>query len=128
MALSFGIDQFCANPDQFTDKQKLGLITNPSGVDSQLVSSIDRLYQTGRLVALYGPEHGVRGHIQAGEDVAIYRDPKTNLPVYSLYGDVKKPSEKMLDGVDALIFDLQDVGCRFYTYLCTLLYALESAA
>lgn len=128
MPLQFGVDQFCTQPDRYVANQRLGLITNPSGVDSQLVSTIDRLQQTGQLVALYGPEHGVRGHVQAGEKVATYRDPKTNLPVYSLYGRTKKPTEEMLAGVDTLVFDLQDAGCRFYTYLYTLLYALQASA
>lgn len=128
MPLQFGVDQFCTHPDRYVANHRLGLITNPSGVDSQLVSTIDRLQQTGQLVALYGPEHGVRGHVQAGEKVATYRDPKTNLPVYSLYGRTKKPTEEMLAGVDTLVFDLQDAGCRFYTYLYTLLYALQASA
>lgn len=128
MALRFGIDHFCANLDKFAANQTLGLITNPSGVDSKLLSTIDSLHETGQLVALYGPEHGVRGHFQAGEQVRVYSDPKTNLPVYSLYGDTRKPTEEMLAGVDILLFDLQDVGCRFYTYLYTLLYALQAAA
>jgi uncharacterized protein YbbC (DUF1343 family) len=128
MPLQFGVDQFCTHPDRYVANHRLGLITNPSGVDSQLVSTIDRLQQTGQLVALYGPEHGVRGHVQAGEKVATYRDPKTNLPVYSLYGRAKKPTEEMLAGVDTLVFDLQDAGCRFYTYLYTLLYALQASA
>lgn len=128
MPLQFGVDQFCTHPDRYVANHRLGLITNPSGVDSQLVSTIDRLQQTGQLVALYGPEHGVRGHVQAGEKVATYRDPKTNLPVYSLYGKTKKPTEEMLAGVDTLVFDLQDAGCRFYTYLYTLLYALQASA
>lgn len=127
MTLKLGIDTFCDNPDKFAGN-RLGLITNPSGVDSGLVSTIDRLDQMDRLVALFGPEHGVRGHVQAGEKIGTYRDPKTNLPVYSLYGDVKKPTADMLEGVEGLVFDLQDVGCRFYTYLYTLLYALEAAA
>ena len=130
MALRFSIDHFCANLDKYADPgstRRLGLITNPSGVDSKLRSTIDRLHETGRLAALFGPEHGVRGHFQAGEKVQAYRDPRTDLPVYSLYGDVRKPTEEMLTGIDALVFDLQDVGCRFYTYLYTLLYALEAA-
>ena len=128
MTLKFGLDLLCANFDKYIGKDKIGLITNPSGVDPNLVSSIDLLHQTGQLVALYGPEHGVRGHIQAGERVSSYRDEKTDLPVYSLYGETRKPTREMLDGVDVLVFDLQDVGCRFYTYLYTLLYAMQAAA
>ncbi|MCK9525073.1 MAG: DUF1343 domain-containing protein [Limnochordia bacterium] len=127
MTLRFSIDHFCANLPKYAGTSRLGLITNPSGVDSKLTSTIDRLHETGRLVALYGPEHGVRGHFQAGEKVQTYDDPQTGLPVFSLYGDVRKPTREMLVGVDALVIDLQDVGCRFYTYLYTLLYALEAA-
>lgn len=128
MALRCGVDRFYAEFDSYVGQKTIGLITNHSGVDAELVSTIDLLHRTGRLVALFGPEHGVRGYIQAGEEVGFHHDPKTGLPVYSLYGEVKKPTQAMLEGVDALVFDLQDVGCRFYTYLYTLLYALEAAA
>src|SRR5690554_4173867 len=128
MVLRFSLDRFCANLDEFVGEQRLGLITNPSGVDARLVSTIDRLHKTSQLVALYGPEHGVRGHFQAGEEVSTDRDARTGLPVYSLYGEVRKPTQEMLAGVDALVFDLQDVGCRYYTYLYTLLYTLQAGA
>lgn len=123
-----GVEEFCANLDKYVGKKRLGLITNPSGVDRNLTSTVDRLYATGQLSALFGPEHGVRGVMQAGEKVDSYHDPKTNLPVYSLYGETRRPTPEMLSGIEAIVFDIQDVGCRFYTYIYTLLYAMEAAA
>ncbi|MGA9287561.1 MAG: DUF1343 domain-containing protein, partial [Anaerobacillus sp.] len=80
------------------------------------------------LKALYGPEHGVRGSAQAGDYVEYYTDEETGLPVYSLYGSTKKPTPEMLEGIDVLLFDIQDVGTRFYTYIYTMAYAMEAAA
>lgn len=110
--------------------KNVGLITNPTGVDQNLNSIVDLLYNDDdvNLVALYGPEHGVRGDAQAGEGVEYYIDEKTGLPVYSLYGDTRKPTPEMLEDVDVLVFDIQDVGARFYTYIYTMAYAMEAAA
>ena len=110
--------------------KKVGLITNPTGVDQNLNSIVDLLYshKDVELTALYGPEHGVRGSAQAGEYVEYYIDDKTGLPVYSLYGQTKKPTPEMLENVDVLLFDIQDVGTRFYTYIYTMAYAMEAAA
>ncbi len=110
--------------------KNVGLITNPTGVDQGLNSIVDTLHnhEGVNLVALYGPEHGVRGGAQAGEGVDFYIDERTGLPVYSLYGDTKKPTPEMLEGVDVLLFDIQDVGARFYTYIYTMAYAMEAAA
>ncbi|WP_105980632.1 exo-beta-N-acetylmuramidase NamZ family protein [Bacillus paralicheniformis] len=109
--------------------KRVGLITNPTGVNSALTSSIDLLHQAPgiELTALYGPEHGVRGDAQAGDKVDSYIDEKTGLPVYSLYGDTRKPTPEMLKNVDVLLFDIQDVGTRFYTYIYTMAYAMEAA-
>ena len=109
--------------------KRVGLITNPTGVNSTLTSSIDLLHQAPgiELTALYGPEHGVRGDAQAGDKVDSYIDEKTGLPVYSLYGDTRKPTPEMLKNVDVLLFDIQDVGTRFYTYIYTMAYAMEAA-
>ncbi|MGG0836945.1 DUF1343 domain-containing protein [Bacillus paralicheniformis] len=109
--------------------KRVGLITNPTGVNSALISSIDLLHQAPgiELTALYGPEHGVRGDAQAGDKVDSYVDEKTGLPVYSLYGDTRKPTPEMLKNVDVLLFDIQDVGTRFYTYMYTMAYAMEAA-
>lgn len=110
--------------------KNVGLITNPTGVDRQLVSDIDLLHADPRvkLVALFGPEHGVRGGHQAGASVSSYTDPETGLPLYSLYGKTRKPTPAMLKNVDLLLFDIQAVGTRFYTYLYTLAYAMQAAA
>lgn len=109
---------------------KLGLVACPASVDAQLVSSLERLYAEPaiNLVALFGPEHGLRGEAQAGKHVDIYTDSITNLPVYSLYGKTYKPTAEMLAGLDALLFDLQDGGLRFYTYLSTLAHVMQAAA
>jgi len=111
------------------EKLRLGLITNPSGVDSKLVASVDRLARDKRfkLVALFSPEHGVRGDVLAGESVANSVDAATGLPVESLYGDKKQPSAEALAKVDALLFDIQDVGSRTYTYISTLGEAMIAA-
>ncbi|MEH7235471.1 exo-beta-N-acetylmuramidase NamZ family protein [Bacillus sp. JJ1562] len=109
--------------------KRVGLITNPTGVDQNLNSIVDALYNNPdvELTALYGPEHGVRGDAQAGAYVEKYTDEKTGLPVYSLYGQTKKPTPEMLSNVDVLLFDIQDVGARFYTYIYTMALAMEAA-
>lgn len=119
-----GIDIIDEYSDTFKGK-RLGLITNPTGVDRNLKSTIDILNEKYNLVALFSPEHGVRGDIQAGVKVEDYVDEATGVPVYSLYGDKKKISKELLDKIDLLVFDIQDVGARFYTYLYTLTYAME---
>ncbi|MEO8777845.1 MAG: DUF1343 domain-containing protein [Rhodanobacter sp.] len=108
----------------------VGLITNPTGVDRRLVSDIDLIAQVPgvHLVALFGPEHGIRGAHQAGAQVGLYRDPQTGTPVYSLYGKDREPTPQMLKGVDVLVFDIQPVGTRFYTYLYTMADAMKAAA
>lgn len=110
--------------------KRAGLIASPSSTDSALVGSVERLRQhpAANLRALFGPEHGLRGDAQAGQHVTAATDPLTGLPVYSLYGDTHKPTPAMLDGLDVLLFDLQDGGVRFYTYLSTLAYTLQAAA
>ncbi|WP_020529164.1 exo-beta-N-acetylmuramidase NamZ family protein [Flexithrix dorotheae] len=110
--------------------KKVGLITNTTGVDRNLKSTVDILFEANNveLKVLMGPEHGVRGDHSAGEWVPFYKDPKTNLPVYSLYGKSKKPSPEMLEGIDVLVYDIQDIGCRSYTYISTMGLAMEAAA
>ena len=95
--------------------KRVGLITNPTGADQELNSIVDLLYNNPdvELTALYGPEHGVRGNAQAGEYVEFYIDETTGLPVYSLYGQTRKPTPEMLENVDVLLFDIQDAGTRF---------------
>jgi len=110
--------------------KKVGLITNPTGVDKDLNSTIDILFQAPnvKLVALFAPEHGVRGDYYAGDNVENTIDPKTNLPVYSLHGKFKKPTKEMLNDIDALIYDIQDIGCRSYTYISTMALCMEACA
>jgi uncharacterized protein YbbC (DUF1343 family) len=110
--------------------KRLGLITNPSGVDGRLVPTADRLARDPRLtlVQLYGPEHGIRGEVPAGEKVDDARDPVTGLPVQSLYGRTRRPTAESLAGVDALLFDIQDIGSRTYTYISTLGEAMHACA
>lgn len=110
--------------------KRVGLITNPTGVDNRMKSTIDILHEAGNvnLVALYGPEHGVRGEMHAGDKVADINDPATGLPVYSLYGKTRKATPEMLEGVDVLVYDIQDIGCRSFTYISTMGLAMEAAA
>ena len=134
--------------------KRVGLITNPTGVGRELVSTVEkfRAHPETKLVALYGPEHGVRGNAQAGEFVAFYQDEHFQLPVFSLYGQAltlpahpladidatmrdydtqptgKTVAPDMLRGVEVLVFDLQDVGTRVYTYIATMAYAMSAAA
>lgn len=109
---------------------RIGLITNQTGVDNNLNSTIDLLFKAENveLAALFGPEHGVRGDIDGGKKVKSYQDKKTNVPVYSLYGKDHKPSPEMLENIDALVYDIQDIGCRSYTYITTMGLAMEAAA
>lgn len=110
--------------------KRVGLVTNPSGVDSKLRSTIDILYNAPEvdLVALYGPEHGVRGDVYAGGKVSDTRDDVTGLPVYSLYGATRKPTPEMLEGIDIMVYDIQDVGVRSYTFISTLGLVMEACA
>ena len=110
--------------------KRVGLVTNPSGVDRYLRSTIDILFEAPEvnLVALYGPEHGVRGDAYAGDHVASGKDPKTGLPVYSLYGSTRKPTPEMLKGVDVMVYDIQDVGTRSYTFISTLGLVMRACA
>ena len=110
--------------------KRVGLITNPSGVNSHMESTVDLLYNHPDidLVALFGPEHGVRGDVTAGYKVDDFVDPKTGVPVYSLYGKTRKPTPEMLADVDVLIYDIQDIGSRAYTYIYTMALSMEAAA
>lgn len=110
--------------------KRIGLVTNATGVTSDLRSTIDVLHvaKEVRLVALFGPEHGVRGDVFGGQEVAGYTDERTGLPVHSLYGKTRKPTPEMLKGLDALVYDIQDIGCRSYTYISTMGVAMEAAA
>ena len=110
--------------------KRVGLVTNPSGVDRYLNSTVDILYNAPgvELVALYGPEHGVRGDVYAGGKVSDTKDAATGLPVYSLYGSTRKPTPQMLEGIDVMVYDIQDVGARSYTFISTLGLVMEACA
>lgn len=152
--VKLGCEVFLENPLPLVRGKKLGLITNPTGVDSRCRSIADLFFQRSdfKLVALYGPEHGVRGNAQAGELVPFYRDDQYHLPVFSLYGQFMKPASGMLQDMDAymrsfdtqltgkvlesnmassvevMVFDIQDVGTRIYTYIATMAYAMQACA
>jgi len=149
-----GVEVFLEKHLDLVKGKRIGLITNQTGVDGLLRTTIDRFKAEPaiRLVALYGPEHGVRGNAQAGEYVPFYFDDKYGLPVFSLYGQSMKPDPGMLrnideymrsfdteatgkvpeaamvEGIDLMIFDIQDVGTRVYTYVATMAYAMQGAA
>lgn len=110
--------------------KRVGLITNPTGVTRDLRSTVDVLHKAKNvnLAALFGPEHGIRGDVYAGDKVGHATDPTTGVPVHSLYGRTRKPTPEMLQGLDALVYDIQDIGCRSYTYVNTMAKAMEAAA
>lgn len=123
-----GIDVLARDGFKPLKEKRVGLITNHTGHDRERRSTIDLLHAAPevRLTALFSPEHGIRGALD--EKVSDGRDAKTGLPVYSLYGDRRAPTEAQLQGLDVLVFDIQDIGCRFYTYISTLGLCMEAAA
>lgn len=121
--MKLGIDCIDKYIDVFKGK-RVGLITNPTGINSEFISTIQILKEKTNLVALYSPEHGVRGNIQAGEKMESYIDEETNVPVLSLYGATKKPTKEMMDNIDVMCIDIQDAGSRFYTFIYTMAYAM----
>ena len=125
-----GVDVLLDDPSSYLSSPKVGLITNPTGVTGGITSTLDALHSHRgvELVSVFGPEHGVRGDRQDARPIESTVDEATGVPVYSLYGEVMKPTVEMLDGVEALVFDIQDVGARFYTYASTLTYCMEAAS
>jgi uncharacterized protein YbbC (DUF1343 family) len=154
-----GIEVFLDKYLDLVQGKRVGLVTNPTGVNSRLESSADLFYKHNNidLIALYGPEHGVRGNAQAGEYVPYYMDkrydiPEYSIPVFSLYGQSMKPEagmfknideymrsfdtedvgkvpeQSMVESIDVLVFDIQDVGTRIYTYIATMAYCMEACA
>ena len=123
-----GIEVLRADGFKLLEGKRVGLTTNPTGVDSNLKSTIDILWEAENvnLVALYGPEHGVRGNVHAGDVVDNEVDKKTGLKMYSLYGKTKKPNKEMMDEIDVMVYDIQDNGCRSYTYISTMGMLLEA--
>ncbi len=124
-----GIDVLEGRQFEELKGKRMGLITNATGIDSHGVSTVDILRRAPgvKLVALFGPEHGVYGADWAGQYVASTTDEHTGLPVYSLYGPTRKPTPEMLKGLDVLVYDIQDIGCRSYTFISTLGLAMEAA-
>ncbi len=129
-AVRTGIEVLRSRDFDILKGKRVGLVTNPSGVDRYLKSTVDILYNAPgvELVALYGPEHGVRGDVYAGGKVTDTKDSATGLPVYSLYGETRKPTSAMLEGIDVMVYDIQDVGVRSYTFISTLGLVMEACA
>jgi len=125
-----GIDVLRSRGFDILKGKRVGLITNPTGISADLEQTVDILHDAPgvKLVALFGPEHGVRGDAEGGKTVDSFNDSQTGLPVYSLYGRTRKPTKDMLRGVDVLVYDIQDIGVRSYTYISTLGLAMEAAA
>ena len=128
--MKLGIDLFIKDQYKQFKAKRVGLVTNMTGVNEKLVTSIDLFHDHPdiQLTALYGPEHGIRGDAKEGEKVESTIDPYTKLPVYSLYGASRKPTGEMLEPVDVVVFDLQDIGSRYYTYIYTMAYVMEACA
>lgn len=131
MKIMLGVDCFFkeAKIAQWKGK-RVGLITNHTGVNSELASTIDLFLENKyevKLAALFSPEHGLYGQAYAAENVVDQKGPG-GIPIYSLHGKTRRPTEQMLKGVDLLVYDIQDIGCRSYTYITTLFYAMEEAA
>ena len=126
----FGADRLLSEYSNLIEGKRIGIVTNPSALLSTGVHLVDTLFANKRftVTTLFGPEHGIRGKAPAGEKVGDNTDSKTGLPVYSLYGKNRQPNKEMLKNVDVLLFDIQDVGARFYTYISTLFYTIKSGA
>src|SRR5438067_5538736 len=128
--VQLGTEVLAANGFKELQGKLVGLITNPSGVNRNGESTIDLLRRAPgvKLVALFGPEHGIYGDVKAGENIGDKTDPRTGLSVHSLYGATRKPTLSMLKGLDALVYDLQDTGVRSYTFISTMGLAIEASA
>ncbi len=125
-----GIEVLAESNFKILQGKRVGLITNPTGITSNFTSTVDILAKAKgvNLVALFGPEHGVRGDVTAGGKVDTFTDSATGLPVYSLYGKTRKATPEMLKGIDVLVYDIQDIGSRSYTFINTMALAMEAAA
>jgi len=128
--LQYGLDVFLQSSYKAYKGKRIGLVTNMTGLNKHLIPAIDLFskHPDIQLTALFGPEHGIRGDAKEGEVVTSFTDPVTGLPVYSLYGDTRKPTEEMLENVDVMVFDLQDIGSRYYTYIYTMAHVMEACA
>jgi len=128
--VELGLDIFLKDKYKEYIGKRIGLITNMTGVNKRLIPTIDLFFEHPdiNITALYSPEHGIRGDAKEGEKVESSVDPHTKLPVYSLYGETRKPTEEMLAEIDVLVFDLQDIGSRYYTYIYTMANVMEACA
>ncbi len=126
--VSPGVEVLVSNPPEELRGKRVAILTNPTGVDRELNSTIDlvRAIPSLTVVRLFAPEHGIRGVQYAGEKVRDDRDPVSGLPVLSLHGRTRRPTPEMLAGLDAVLYDIQDVGSRSYTYVSTLTYMMEA--
>lgn len=128
-----GLEELLGSESGRVAGRRVGLVTNPTAVDGEFRHAADLLHAMDgvRLAALFGPEHGIRGAAQDMEGIRSGTDPRTGAPVHSLYGsgpESLKPRPEHLEGIDVLVFDIQDVGSRFYTYVYTMSYCMEAAA
>ena len=130
--MKFGIDRLLADPElrKPLEGRRVALLAHPASVTGNLTHSLDALVATGLNVsAVFGPQHGVRGDLQDNMmESPDYTDPTYGMPVFSLYGEVRRPTGQSMGTFDVILIDLQDVGCRIYTFVTTLLYVLEAAA
>src|SRR5690606_37563569 len=128
--MKIGLEVFLESQYKKYKDKRVGLVTNITGVNQQLVPSIDLFYEHPdiQLTTLYAPEHGIRGDAREGEKVESTVDPYTGLPVHSLYGASRKPSKETLESVAVVVFDLQDIGSRYYTFIYTMAYVMEACA
>src|SRR5919205_1147581 len=128
----FGIDRLLAEPElrRPLEGKRVALLAHPASVTRDLTHSLDALVAAGlKITAAFGPQHGLRGDKQDNMvESADFIDPQHRIPVYSLYGSVRRPSAAMMERFDVLLVDLQDLGCRIYTFITTLRYMLEAAA
>ncbi len=126
----FGIDVMRDDKFAMLAGKRVGVVSNPASVDSNLTSTVDLFKKAKgfKLVALFGPEHGIYGDQYAGDKIDDLKDPDTGLPIYSLYGKTRKPTTQMIKPLDVLVLDLQDIGSRSYTYISTMHNAMEACA
>ncbi len=132
MTVQFGIDRLLVDPAlrQPLAGQRVAILAHPASVTADLTHSVDALVAAGvNVTAMFGPQHGVRGDLQDNMmESPDFTDPTYGMPVFSLYGEVRRPTGQSMDTFDVILIDLQDLGCRIYTYVTTLLYMLEAAA
>src|SRR3546814_10025959 len=132
MTTLFGIDRLLADPAlrKPLEGKRVALLAHPASVTADLTHSLDALVAAGiDITAIFGPQHGVRGDLQDNMmESPDFTDPTYGMPVFSLYGEVRRPSGQSMQTFDVMLVDLQDLGCRIYTYVTTLLYVLEAAA